>query len=104
MSLSRVQSAIRGLCETHYRQWNKRSRRSPKVTLEEWMASGEATIPDEPLPDCIVPACCRESMTSATKVCRLHWARYMRGGRAEPIRDLGATVSFPTSVVTNSCC
>ena len=78
-------SATRNLCETHYRQWNKRSRRSPRVTLEEWMATGEATIPDEPLPDCIVPACRRESMTSATKVCRLHWARYMRGGRGEPI-------------------
>ena len=50
------------------------------------MDRGEVTIPDEPLPDCIVPACCRESMTSATKVCRLHWARYMRGGRAEPVQ------------------
>ena len=77
--------AVRGLCETHYRQWNKRTRRSPKISFEEWMATGEATIPDEPLPDCIVPACRRESMTSATKVCRLHWARYMRGGRAEPV-------------------
>ena len=48
------------------------------------MATGEATIPDEPLPDCIVPACCRESMTSATTVCRLHWDRYMRGRRNEP--------------------
>ena len=50
------------------------------------MDRGEVTIPDEPLPDCIVPACCRESMTSGTIVCRLHWARYMRGGRAEPVQ------------------
>jgi integrase len=78
--------AVRGLCETHYRQWNKRTRRSPKISLEEWMDRGEVTIPDEPLPDCIVPACCRESMTSGTIVCRLHWARYMRGGRAEPVQ------------------
>src|SRR6478672_2749731 len=79
-------SAVRGLCETHYRQWNKRTRRSPKISLEEWMAAGEVTIPDEPLPDCIVPACCRESMASGTIVCRLHWTRYMRGGRAEPVQ------------------
>ena len=77
--------AVRGFCETHYRQWNKRSRRSPKVTVAEWMASGEATTPDEPLPECLVPACLRESMTSATKVCRLHWARYMRDRPDEPI-------------------
>ena len=78
-------SAARDLCETHYRQWNRRSRRSPRVTLEEFMASGEVTVPDEPLPDCIVPACRRESMTSATTICRLHWARYMRGRLDEPI-------------------
>ena len=78
-------SATRNLCETHYRQWNKRSRRSPRVTLAEWMASGEVIIPDEPLPDCIVPACRRESMTSTTKVCRLDWNRYMRGRCDEPI-------------------
>ena len=78
-------TATRNLCETHDRQWNKRSRRSPRVTLAEWMASGEVIIPDEPLPDCIVPACRRESMTSTTKVCRLDWNRYMRGRCDEPI-------------------
>ncbi|HTY30632.1 tyrosine-type recombinase/integrase [Mycobacterium sp.] len=79
--------AIRKVCEYHYHQWNKRSRRGPTITLAEWMASGEATIPDEPLPDCIVPACLRESMTSATKVCRLHWSRYKRDRRLEPVDD-----------------
>ena len=68
------------------------------------MASGEATIPDEPLPDCIVPACRRESMTSATKVCRLHWARYMRGRRARADRQSGLDSNCRTSVFTNSCC
>ena len=49
------------------------------------MASGDVTIPDEPVPYCIVPACRRESMTSATTVCRVHLARYMRGRRDKPI-------------------
>ena len=79
--------AIRNVCESHYHQWNKRNRRGPTITLAEWMASGEATIPDEPLRDCIVPACRRESMTSSTKVCRLHWSRYKRDRRLEPVDD-----------------
>jgi integrase len=79
--------AIRNVCEYHYHQWNKHNRRGPTTTLAEWMASGEATIPDEPLPDCIVPACLRESMTSATKVCRLHWSRYKRDRRLDPIEE-----------------
>lgn len=77
--------AIRNICEFHYRQWNKRSRRRPMITFEEWMRSGEVTIPDEPLPDCIVPACGRESMNATTKVCRLHWARHGRDRRPESI-------------------
>jgi len=79
--------AIRNVCEAHYHQWNKRNTRGPTTTLAEWMASGEATIPDEPLPDCIVPACLRESMNGSTKVCRLHWNRYKRGLCGEPIED-----------------
>ena len=58
------------------------------------MASGEATIPDEPLPACIVPACRRESMTTTTKVCRLHLARYTRCSGGEPI-DIWARQQLP---------
>jgi hypothetical protein len=79
--------AIRNICEAHYHQWNKRSRRSPAITCHEWMMSGEVTIPDKPLPDCIVPACGRESMTATTKVCRLHWSRHARDHRREPIDE-----------------
>ena len=79
--------AVRGICETHYRHWNKRSRRGPSVTIADWMASGEVTIPDEPLPDCIVPACGRDSMNATTKVCRLHWSRYTRDRSIEAIDE-----------------
>lgn len=77
--------AIRGLCEAHYRQWNKRSRRSPQLALDAWMSSGEVTIPESALPDCIVPACLRESMTATTKVCRLHLDQFTRNGRGESV-------------------
>jgi integrase len=77
--------AIRNICEAHYRQWNKRSRRRPMLTLDEWMTTGEVTIPDQPFPDCIVPACGRESMNCTTKLCRLHWARFTRDRPLEPI-------------------
>jgi integrase len=79
--------AIRNICEAHYRQWNKRSRRRPLITFEQWMTSGELTIPAEPLADCSVAACGRESMNATTKVCRLHWSRYKRDRRFEPIDE-----------------
>jgi integrase len=88
------EGAIRNVCETHYRQWNKRSRRGPRITLEEWMVSGEVTIPDTPLPDCIVPACRRESMSSSTKVCRLHWIRYKSGDQSHHV-DVWARQQLP---------
>lgn len=79
--------AIRNICEAHYRQWNKRCRRRPLITFEQWMTSGELTIPEEPLADCSVAACGRESMNATTKVCRLHWSRYKRDLRLEPIDE-----------------
>ncbi|TDK88348.1 site-specific integrase [Mycobacterium paragordonae] len=49
------------------------------------MASGAVRVPDEPLPDCRVPACRRESMNRGTNICRLHWARFRRDCPGEPI-------------------
>src|SRR5271166_3789147 len=79
-------SANGALCESHYRQWRKRRSRNPGLSFEDWLASGAVAIPANPLPDCIVPACRRESMTSSMEVCRLHRVRYLRSDRDEPMQ------------------
>ena len=66
----------------------------PGLTIQQWMVRGELAIPEAPLPECVVPACLRESMNSTTKVCRLHYDRYMRGARGEPI-DVWARLQLP---------
>ena len=78
-------SANGALCESHYRRWRKRKTRDSRLSFEDWLASGAVVIPAEPFPDCIVPACRRESMTSSMKVCRLHRVRYLRSDRDEPM-------------------